>query len=60
MNKVTISLVDIEHMKTQIGAIYAHSGDSLYLLFIKEYTGYLKRKGVDLDVEIEESTQYGE
>lgn len=60
MPKITIDITikDIEYMKTEVMGRFAVSREELFVLMIREYTGYLKRKGVDFEVNVEEQTEY--
>jgi hypothetical protein len=60
MIKLIVTRKEIERMRIEIAARFAFSHKELYVLFVEEYSGFLKRKGVDIDVEVEEVVVYAD
>ena len=56
--KIKLSHKDLERIRYETLAMFAFRQEPLLVLIIKEYTGFLKRNGVDLDIEIEEEVEY--
>ena len=58
MTKVVISLKELEMIKYTVISRFHFSTDDIMTLTIKELTGYLQRKGVMIEIELEEETDY--
>ncbi len=58
MSKVYMTLRELEDLKTEVTATFAERREPLYNLMITVYTSYLKRRGIDVELEIEEEPDY--
>lgn len=56
MNKVKVSLKELEDLRYRILCKFPGNSDNLQVLTIKEFAGLLKRKDIDIELEIEEET----
>ncbi len=58
MTKINISLKELDMIKYTVNSRFQHSSDDMMTLVIKEFLSVLKRKGLELEVEIEKEVEY--